>query len=300
LSLFARTFEDIGGALTNSNIIATDASGNVYVVAGGIKKITAQRQIVDFKIELPAGFRSVDRYWIGFDAVGSAYVGIVELPDISLVGARPAGSSILKVSPSGQTANLWSMNRVVVVRFSRDDYPSLFTFDSMGNTFIAFPQENDLRLLKVSAEGAVVDEFLAVGLSEASAMMVDRAGVVVLADPKSGSIVKVNARGVLTTLTQLPFDPDAAPNSMARFGLITGLAQDAAGSIFAVDHSRHLVYRVNPGGERTVVVGTLGLIGNNPGSLPASLRNPWGIAIDSEGALLITTDEAVLKATLQK
>ena len=73
---------------------------------------------------------------------------------------------------------------------------------------------------------------------------------------------------MVATVSALPADIDAA-----RRG--SGIIQNGYRHVY--DMQAGLVYRIAPGGHKTVVAGTAGLYGNRVGALPGSLMSvPYG------------------------
>jgi sugar lactone lactonase YvrE len=72
----------------------------------------------------------------------------------------------------------------------------------------------------------------------------------------------------------------------AEFKDPMGMAADSAGNVYVADQNNHVIRKITPAGAVSVYAGTEGQWDN--GSEPAKLRNPTGIAFDSQGNLFVT------------
>lgn len=98
----------------------------------------------------------------------------------------------------------------------------------------------------------------------------DAAGNLYVEDEKDGKPLyrQIKPDGMVTTVSALPSDLDAA-----RQG--SGIIQNGYRHVY--DMQAGLVYRIAPGGSKTVVAGTAGQYGNRVGALPGSLVGvPYG------------------------
>jgi DNA-binding beta-propeller fold protein YncE len=80
-----------------------------------------------------------------------------------------------------------------------------------------------------------------------------------------------------------------------------GLAVDGAGNVYVADVYNNSIRRITDSGMVTTVVGVTAprILGTMPGSLPASLASPAGVAMDlSRDRLYITVADAVLVAPI--
>ena len=75
----------------------------------------------------------------------------------------------------------------------------------------------------------------------------------------------------------------------ARFIRPTGLVFDHVGNLYVADHGNHLIRVIAPGGVVSTVTGQVGVCGANNGSAAAAeLCEPYGIAINPAGNLIVT------------
>ncbi|MGO9095116.1 MAG: BACON domain-containing protein, partial [Bryobacteraceae bacterium] len=103
------------------------------------------------------------------------------------------------------------------------------------------------------------------------------------AAPVSGQVIDTVAG------TTWFFPASSAPALSAPLAPLKGLAFDAQGNVYASDSENNIVVRISPGGVLTVVAGNgnFGFSGDGGPATTASLASPYGLAVDSAGALYI-------------
>jgi serine/threonine protein kinase, bacterial len=117
---------------------------------------------------------------------------------------------------------------------------------------------------------------------------VDSSGNVYVGDTSNQEIRKITAQGDVTTLAGST-TPGAADGTgaAASFNDPEGVATDAAGNVYVVDHANNEIRKVSPAGVVTTLAGS-----TTPGSTDAvgtaaSFNLPTGIAIDANGYLYV-------------
>ncbi len=123
-----------------------------------------------------------------------------------------------------------------------------------------------------------------------TAVAVDGAGNMYVADAANHVIRRVTAAGVVTTLAGTAGSAGNADGfgATARFNTPSGIAIDASGTIYVADAGNHVIRSVSLGGSVSTVAGTPGLLGNSdgPGS-SARFAFPSGVAVDSSGNIYV-------------
>lgn len=113
-------------------------------------------------------------------------------------------------------------------------------------------------------------------------------------------IRRISLAGDTGVMTDLAGDRNSAgfadgTGAEASFNLPSALALDAVGNIYVADTGNNAIRKVTPAGVVTTVVGRSGALGTIPGALSGSVISPKGIAVGSDGILLVTSENAVLK-----
>ena len=323
---FAR-FRYPGGA-------AVDKAGNVYVADTGndtIRKMTPQGVVTTL-----AGLagqrgsvdgtgskaRFTDPFDVTVDSSGNVYV------------ADEGNDTIRKVTPegvvttlAGLAGNFGSTDGIgSAARFgSKDGGPSGVAVDGVGNVFVTDTQNHTIR--KVTPMGVVTTLAGIASISEYGwpvggsrdatgsearfnypwGVVVDKDGIIYVADSLNHTIRKVTPAGVVSTLagqTGL-----TGPASLANVGSADGtgnaarfwgphcLAVDSAGNIYVTDTGNRTIRRITSEGVVTTVAGQVGSNGNADGTgSMARFGYPAGVAVDSAGNIYeVDSDNSTIR-----
>jgi sugar lactone lactonase YvrE len=184
------------------------------------------------------------------------------------------------------------------------NFPSGVAVDSAGNLYIA--DRGNRRIRKVTAAG-VISTVAGVGaagssgnanparaaqLDLPSAVAVDSAGNLYIADSNNNRIRRVTAAGVISTVAgrrTAGFSGDAGPATAAQLNFPSGVAVDSAGNLYIADYGNSRIRKVTAAGVISTVAGngTFGFSGDGGPATAAQLNFPSGVAVDSAGNLYI-------------
>ncbi|MGB7922066.1 MAG: NHL repeat-containing protein [Pyrinomonadaceae bacterium] len=176
--------------------------------------------------------------------------------------------------------------------------PFGIVIDSAGNAYIADAGDNN-RIRKIAPDGQVstlageAEGFkdgtgAAAAFNTPSALALDEAGNLYVADTGNHAIRKVTPAGTVTTLAG---DGTAGysdgPAAAARFNGPCGVTVDAHGNVYVADTYNDRIRRITPGGQVETVAGG-GLPGYRDGTAETALFDtPCGVVASAAGELLI-------------
>jgi sugar lactone lactonase YvrE len=184
-------------------------------------------------------------------------------------------------------------------------HPSGLAFDLAGNLCVADGGTNGVRVISPSAAVATlpasvgwysVDPTL-FGTNKlyyhSTALAIDLAGNIFVADAANGTLRKIARNGSVTTLAGSPglYGIADGTNSAARFGSPVALALDAQTNLYVADQANHTLRKVQCLGTNWVVT-TVGGVAQSAGSTDgagtaARFNRPGGLAFDGSGALYL-------------
>lgn len=175
--------------------------------------------------------------------------------------------------------------------------PNYVAVDAAGNVFVTDAGNHTVR--KITPQG-VVSTLAGVPGVEGSndgagpvarfsspwGIAVDATGNVYVADAGNQTIRKITTEGMVTTLAGLAGSPGKADGfgSAARFDRPTGVAVDAAGSVYVADTNNHTIRKILASGIVSTLAGTAGAPGYVDGvGGSATFASPDLMAIDPTG-----------------
>jgi sugar lactone lactonase YvrE len=119
----------------------------------------------------------------------------------------------------------------------------------------------------------------------------DAAGDLFIADTADNLVREVDLNGVITTVAgtgEQGFAGDGGPAASALLDGPTGIAVDAAGSLYIADTHNNRIRKVSAGTITTIAgTGVAGFSGDGGAASAAALSQPTAIAIDANGNLYI-------------
>jgi serine/threonine protein kinase len=126
--------------------------------------------------------------------------------------------------------------------------------------------------------------------SSPSALAVDAAGYIYVADMGNNTIRKVSPFGDVSTLAGLAGQSGQidGEGAQARFIAPSGIAVDNSGNIYVAEFASGTIRKISPEGTVSLLAGSPG----NPGWTDAKgdnahFRNPWAVAVDKSGNVYV-------------
>ncbi len=282
---------------------AVDGAGNVYVADSlnrVIRKIAPGGMVSTF-----AGSTSQQGT---NDGVGGAArfmspVALAVDQTNNVYVADQGGNTIRFITPDGTVSTLAGQGKVSgtnngVGAAAQFNGPQGVAVDAGGNVYVSDSGNQTIR--KIDATGTVTtlagsplqsgskDGANSTALfSTPRGIAVDSATNVYVADSVNSTIRKLVPAGtnwVVTTLAGSPGQHGTMDvvGTEARFQIPYGLAVDAGGNIYAIDHSNDSIRKITPAGLVSTFAGAPGVAGSVDGrGAPAQFAQPVSIAVDS-------------------
>jgi uncharacterized protein YjbI with pentapeptide repeats/sugar lactone lactonase YvrE len=276
----------------NHRIRMVDTNGTISTVAGtgtsgyngdGIDATTAE-------LSSPRG--------IALDSAGNLYIADSNNQRIRMVDTNGTISTVAGTGISGYNGD------GIDADTARLANPRGVAVDAAGNLYIADWINQRVRMVDTSGTittvaGTGTDGYNGDGVDATTAelsnpfgLAVDSAGNLYIADPGNHRVRMVDTGGTITTVAGTGsngYNGDGIDATTAHLNNPNGVAVDAAGNLYIADRSNHRVRMVDTGGTITTVAGT-GTSGYNGDQIVATtgrVSNPYAVAVDSTGALLV-------------
>jgi sugar lactone lactonase YvrE len=187
--------------------------------------------------------------------------------------------------------------------------PRGITYDSNGNVFVADAKNN--VVMKVASDGSLRlvagngrqgyagdgANAIAAEFNGPSAVVIDAAGNLYIADTRNNRVREVTSSGIISTVAGSGSSGnagDGGPAAVAQLRQPRGLALDASGNLYIADTGNHRVRERRSDGTLVAVAGTgvEGDDGDGRKATAATLQAPTGLAFLADGSLLITDTAA--------
>lgn len=298
-------------ALNRPVYVATDPAGNFYIADqdnNRIRKVGLQGQVTTVAGTGNASFSGDGGPATAADLNNPTGVYIDRVGDILI--ADVGNSRIRKVDTNGVITTVAGSG---AQGYGGDGGPATSAqffnpvrciSDTLGNIYIA--DQSNHRVRKVDASG-IITTFAGTGVAGSSgdggpataaeldnptAVAIDDAGYIYIADQFNHKIRKVDPSGVITTIAgtgQASFSGDGGPAIDATLNYPGSLIVDSSGNIFFCDDTNFRVREISAAGIINTIAGngTQGFSGDGGPATSAELNGQFGIAIDPSGNVLI-------------
>ncbi|HLP06863.1 MAG TPA: immunoglobulin domain-containing protein, partial [Opitutaceae bacterium] len=290
--LTALTFDNSG------RLYATDSTNN-----------TVQRIASDGTVSLVAGTTGFagSTNGNGSAALFNQPAGIVATQDGVLYVADTANALIRRIATNG-TVTTFAGNAALRGNVNGNGTSATFSaptglaLDSSGNLYVADATNHTIR--KITSGGTVTTYAGQAGSSGSAngnattarfnnptAVAVDSAGNVYVADTNNNTIRKISSGGTVTTLAGLSGVSGSTDGYGvdALFNQPQGLTLDANGNLYVADTGNSSVRKITPAGTVTTIAGlsTVSSENNSPDASGSLFNHPLALAVSSNGTLYI-------------
>ena len=178
------------------------------------------------------------------------------------------------------------------------------TVDGAGTVYVADQANNRVRAITAAgvirtlagtgtrSYGGDGGAATAAALNFPAGVAVDAAGTVYVADDYNHRIRAISSDGIIRTVAGTGtrgYGGDGGPATAAKLNYPTGVAVDAAGTLYVADTNNHRIRAISPAGVIRTVAGngSAGGSGNGGAATSAQLYGPSGVAVDAGGTLYV-------------
>jgi hypothetical protein len=231
---------------------------------------------------------------VAVNASGTVYVADFDNHTIRALAPGGVVTTLAGVAGSPGSAN-------GVGAAARFRNPWAVAVDGVGTLYVADTGNHTIRKVTPAGVVSTLAGFAGVsghtdGVGSAarfhfpSGVAVDAAGVVYVADQENHTVRRVTPAGAVTTIAGLAGARGYADGvgPAARFNDPSGVAVDAAGTVYVSEYGNHTVRRLTPDGTVTTVAGKGGIAGSADGAgSQARFDSPFAIAVDTAGTVFV-------------
>ncbi|RZB33972.1 MAG: hypothetical protein SRB2_03365 [Desulfobacteraceae bacterium Eth-SRB2] len=224
-----------------------------------------------------------------FAALGQDLTSILTRQEITLWKKSDLDVSIQQRKNHAILAEGWTLS--IQHQLDSKELPSLYKGDGMVS-------RNNINFITTVAgsgtNGYSGDGDLATeaGIKFPSAIAVDSAGNLYIAEYTNHCIRRVNTNGIITTVAgngPNGYSGDGGPATEALLNYPTDISIDAAGNLYIADYMNHCVRKVDTSGIIATIAGNgaSGYSGDGGPATEALLSYPFGVFVDATGNLYI-------------
>ena len=281
----------LAGLLAATGAQAVSGTGTIYTIAGsGAAGFSGDNgRATAARLTAPAG--------VAVDGVGNVYV--VDTGNHRIRRVTPAGV-ITTIAGTGTGGFSGDGGRAASAQLLS---PQGIAVDNRGTLYVADTGNNRIR--RITTDGTIstlagngVEDQSPEGLpathaalNQPAAVAVDNALNVYIAE--ADRVLRIAADGTLRTvagaLYSTGFNGDGIPAVSALLDSPSGIAVDAAGSVFIADTDNHRVRKVGSDGTITTLAGTGrdAIAGDGGPATAALINSPRGVAVGADGAVYV-------------
>ncbi len=302
-----------GGPATKAQLntpqsVAVDSAGNFYIADTGnnvVRKVTQAGVISNFAGTGTAGYGGDNNAATGAQLNGPQGVAVdsagnVYIADTGNSRVRKVSGGVISTIAGSGTVGYAGDNGAGPSAMLNS--PTSVAVDGSGNVYIADFGNNVIRKLTA---GGTISTVAGTGrqgysgdngpgtqaqLNGPQGVAVDTAGNVYIADTLNSRVRMLTATKIVTVAGNgiVGYSGDGGPAINAELAGPTGIAVDAAGSIYISNGSSN-IRKVYPSGPIATIAGAnaLGYTGDGGPALTATFNGALGLAVDSTGKVYV-------------